>query len=150
MVGKNILIKCPHCGKLIYTDIGMIDYYDYDGHKVVVMDCPTCEREFITTTRDFDFAFDKYAPVGIVRDVFWFVMDNITKIRPMNEDEAVDFVLNHFEETEECSHLSPRDLTEFKSCIQYVLAKLTEPTGNQSWELTDEVKAQLKYSTTIC
>ena len=44
MLGINVVVKCPYCGKVLNANLGITNYYNYEDRTVFVE--YHCDRPF--------------------------------------------------------------------------------------------------------
>jgi hypothetical protein len=139
--GNQVITRCPICRKLIEQRIGATQYFDYKNKLVRITN--HCNKDFITTDAEVEpfpqhryFVSDDTKP--LIEEITTLCIDNEATIADMNEDDAVNYILNLVQ-----NNANPSDL---KLITQVMLSRLRIDVYTEI--LSDDIRKQLKPSIT--
>lgn len=149
MFGLNIQIQCPYCKKILYRNIGITRYYDYQG-KEVILESHECCGDFLCIPEKERSPMDeikRYAGAnvrfyGIVRDVARKYIE-----KGCSEEDIIQNTLRDLREELGSIVVDPI-IDDMKLLIQVVLGQ-QEPSL-WSIPLTEEIENSLEVKRVIC
>lgn len=140
MFGTQVITRCPICHKLIKQRIGATQYFDYKDKLVRITN--HCNKDFITTDAEIEpfpqhryFVSDDTRP--LIEEITTLCIDNETVIADMNEDDAVNYILNLVQH-------KTANLSDLKLITQVMLSRLHINVYTEI--LSDDIRKQLKSS----
>lgn len=142
MFGTQVITRCPICHKLIKQCIGATQYFDYKDKLVRITN--HCDKDFITTDAEIEpfpqhryFVSDDTKP--LIEEITTLCIDNEAVIADMNEDDAVNYILNLVQH-------KTANLSNLKLITQVMLSRLHINVYTEI--LSDDIRKQLKPSIT--
>lgn len=88
MFGRDVMYKCPYCGKVIVDDIGITNYYSY-GNKVGIIQ-RHCGKKFLTPDYGLNINLIRYDQEALYRQTKMFpqhIFKTMLSVYKENDDE---------------------------------------------------------------
>lgn len=156
MFGINAVYKCPYCNKIIFTNLGVTHYYKHPDIDKNVIIAHHCNKPFITVPiYENDNYINRYYFPSHKLYILGCVKDALKKVYVYDYSADEDTIINNTinilrtsDEYESIRSFIERDINDIKVVCQLKLAELTPKFI--SLPLTDEIKSNLKHTSTTC
>ena len=139
--------KCPYCGKVFESDLGVTEFYKYKDKKVIGQD-HGC-GPFITELNDsyLDIIKKYYGieniPLSVRNSIYKIIENNIQNVK--DENDMFNIVVQELQEERPIIELQ---LTNIIIYIQICMSYFTMPRF--SLPLTEDIKKELILDHVIC
>lgn len=149
MFGKDIIYKCPYCGKIIVSDIGVTTYYSYED-KVGIIE-RHCGKNFLTPDYGLNVNLIRYDQEALYRQTRMFPQHILkTMLSVYDEKDDEDSIINKTIQ-ELLSVNENADINALKTICQIIIGQ-GNLDFNSMWslKLEDIDTSKIKAERTIC